>query len=166
MRKWIAAACAAGVIGCGGVSADPPKAPAATPPAAPDPTPKAFVGVWVPVSCQADGAEQLADAKMRDAIRLSIENGQHKLYFLTDPEKMEGKRLSTAILTADEKAGTFELTMTDGFKKGEKRHGVFAFDGDTMKLCYGPTDQSRPTKFEAPKGSAVFNEVWTRAKKK
>ena len=140
--------------------------PAVKQAAAKDDTPKAFVGVWVPVSCKYDGAEQMSDQTTRDSIRLSIENGQHKLYFLTDLAKMEGKRLSTATLSVDEKAGTFELTMTDGYKKGEKVHGVFAFDGDQMKLCYGPSDKPRPTKFDAPKDSGAFNEVWTRHKKK
>ncbi|MEO2091288.1 MAG: TIGR03067 domain-containing protein [Gemmataceae bacterium] len=174
MRKAIAAGVAA-CIGAVGLAADPPlKAPAVQQaggnvPAAADPTPKAFVGVWVPVSCQFDGAEQWQGeegAKVRDAIRLSIEGGQHKLYFITDAQKMLGQRVSTAGLTADEKGGTFELTMSEGLKKGEKVHGIFAFDGDQMKLCYGPADKPRPTKFEAPKGSGTFNEVWTRHKKK
>ena len=174
MRKAIAAGVAV-LSGAIGVAADPPlKAPAVqqaggTAPAAADPTPKQFVGVWVPVSCQFNGEEQWKGPdgeKVRDAIRLSIEGGQHKLYFITDPEKMLGQRVSTAGLTADEKGGTFELTMSEGFKKGEKVHGIFAFDGDQMKLCYGPADKPRPTKFEAPKGSGTFNEVWTRHKKK
>lgn len=177
MRKLFAAGVAAGVIGSLGCGSNPQaaaQAPAVPPPAttlpapAADSTPKAFVGVWVPVSCQAKGAEQLGDPKMREAIRLSIENGQHKLYFLTDPEKLIGKRLAAAGLTVDEKAGTFTLEMTESpnHKKGEQFHGIFAFDGDTMKLCYGPAGQPRPTKFESPKGSDVFSEVWTRHKKK
>jgi hypothetical protein len=50
--------------------------------------------------------------------------------------------------------------------KGSKRHGIFEFSGDQMKLCYGPAELPRPTNFEAPKGSAVFCEVWERHKKK
>ncbi len=174
MRKAIAAGVAAAIAGVG-LAADPPlKAPpvqqtGGSVPATTGSTPKAFVGVWVPTSCQFDGAEQwqgAEGAKVREAIRLSIEGGQHKLYFITDAAKMLGQRLSTATLTVDEKAGTFELTMSDGHLKGEKRHGIFAFDGEQMKLCYGPADKPRPDKFEAAKGSGTFNEVWVRHKAK
>ncbi len=139
----------------------------ALPPAeASPPTPKAFVGVWAPTSCVYDGVEQLGDAKVRDALRLSVENGEYKLYFLTDPVELIGKRVSAAKLTADEKAGTFGLTITDGQGKGKEVHGIYKIDGETMKLCYGPVDQARPTKFEAPKGAVVFNEEWSRVKLK
>lgn len=174
MRKAIAAGVVVLSAAFAGAADPPLKAPAVQQaggnvPAAADPTPKPFVGVWVPVSCQFDGAEQWQGeegAKVRESIVLSIDKGEHKLYVITDAKAMLGKRVSTAGLTADEKAGTFELTMSEGVKKGERVHGIFAFDGDQMKLCYGPADKPRPTKFEAAKGSGTFNEVWTRHKKK
>lgn len=156
------------IVGCGPeqqaaaqVPAPPTQLPAGEPTT---PTPKAWVGVWAPVSCIYDGAEQLGDAEMKAAIRLSIENGEYKLYYLTDTEKLIGKRLSIANLDVDEKAGTFALHITAGQKKGEKVHGIFKVTEQTLKLCYAPADQPRPTKFEAPKGTAVFCEEWTRAK--
>ena len=158
------------LVGCGPepqaaaqVPAPPSQLPASDPP---PPTPKEWVGVWSPVSCLYDGAEQMGDAKIRDAIRLSIEKGEYKLYYLTDPVELVGKRLSVAALSVDEKAGTFALHITDGQKKGEKVLGIYELKGDTLKLCYAPADQTRPTKFEAPKGTAVFCEEWARAKLK
>lgn len=155
-------------VGCGPEPMAQAQAPAppTTLPAAiePPPTPKDWGGVWAPVSCVYDGTEQMGDAKVKEAIRLSIEKGEYKLYYLTDPVEMIGKRLSAATLTVDEKAGTFALSITDGQKKGEKVHGIYELKGDTLKLCYAPADQPRPTKFDAPKGGTAFNEEWARAK--
>jgi len=131
---------------------------------APDGT-QAFTGVWVPQSCMVKGQEQLPQKADRDAIRLSIENGEYKLYVLTDPVKLIGRRVSTAELGVDEKAGTFELTIKEGAKKGIKLHGIFELSKTSLKLCYGPAEKPRPTKFEANAESDNFFETWERHKK-
>jgi uncharacterized protein (TIGR03067 family) len=132
-----------------------------------DPTPKALVGVWVPVSCMVNGKEEFGENEKKE-FRLSIENGMHKLYKLTDPVKMEGVRIHAAKMTVDEKAGTFELEVSESRLKPkvDKIHGIYEVVGNQMKVCYGPADQPRPTKFESGKGSGAFNEVWERATKK
>ena len=122
-------------------------------------------GVWVPQSCVVKGQEQLPDKASREMIRLSIENGEYKLYYLTDPAKLIGRRMSTADLTVDEKAGTFELTIKDGIKKGVKLHGIYEMSKTGLKLCYGPAEKPRPTKFEAPADSENFCDTWERYKK-
>jgi len=66
----------------------------------------------------------------------------------------------------DEKAGTFTLTIGSGLGNGKKMHGVYEVTADRLKVCYGPADQPRPTKFESAKGSGVFNEDWARVKLK
>ena len=125
----------------------------------------AFTGVWVPQSCIVKGQEQLPKQADRDAIRLSIENGEYKLYVLTDAVKLVGRRVSTAELGVDEKAGTFELTIKEGVKKGLKLHGIFELTKTSLKMCYGPAEKPRPTKFEAPAESENFCETWDRYKK-
>lgn len=132
----------------------------------PAPTPKEWVGVWSPKSCLCDGAEMMGDAKSRDTIRLSVENGEYKLYVITDPVELVGKRLSVAALTVDEKGGTFALTIASGLGEGKKVHGIYEVTADTLKLCYGPADKTRPTKFESTKGSGLFHEEWARVKLK
>ena len=149
----------------------PAKAEAAAPangalPAPAKVPPGVLDGVWLPERCEYQGKDEL-DPKLKEALRLSIENGEHKLYFLTDPVKMVGQRLSKAELTVDTKKGEFELAMNDGQRKGEKVHGIFEISGDTLKMCYGPSAEPRPTKFEAKaEQKGVFNEVWTRYKAK
>ena len=132
----------------------------------PVPTPKEWVGVWAPKSCVCDGAEMMGDAKSRDSIRLSIENGEYKLYVITDPVELVGKRLSVAALTVDEKGGTFALTIGSGLGEGKKVHGIYEVTADALKLCYGPADKPRPTKLESTKGSGLFHEEWARVKLK
>ncbi len=126
---------------------------------------KALTGHWVAQSCVAKGVEQLPNKTAREMIRLSIENGEYKLYYLTDPEKLLGRPLAVADLTVDQKAGTFEITIKDGTKKGEKRHGIFEITENSLKMCYGPADKPRPTKFEAPAESDNFCDTWARHKK-
>ncbi len=125
----------------------------------------AFTGVWIPQSSVFDGKEQLPDKASREMIRLSIENGEYKLYYLTDPAKLLGRRLSVADFSVDSKAGTFELVHKDGIKKGAKLHGIFELTKTTLKICYCPADKPRPTKFDAPAGSDAFCDVWERYKK-
>lgn len=157
-------------VGCGPepqaaaqVPAPVNKLPAGDPP---PPTPKEWVGVWAPVSCVCDGAEMMGEAKIRDTLRLSIENGEYKLYAITDPVELVGQKVSTATLAVDEKAGTFTLSIAAGHGEGKKVHGIFEVTPEKLKLCYGPADKTRPTKFESTKGSGVFNEEWSRVKLK
>ena len=124
-----------------------------------------FTGIWMPQSSVFNGKEQLPDKASRDMIRLSIENAEYKLFYLTDPAKLEGRRLAAADFTVDDKAGTFELKFKDGFKKGEKIHGIFELSKTTLKLCYGPAEKPRPTKFEAPAGGEAFCDTYERYKK-
>jgi uncharacterized protein (TIGR03067 family) len=167
-KRFVASAAVAWICGIG-MAADPPTSqPTAS---LPSPKlaslPKEMIGVWVPVSCQANGMEQFGERERKE-FRLSIEDSQHKLYLLTDAAKMEGVRIHAAKMTVDEKAGTFELEVTDSRlkHKGDRIHGIYELSGDSLKLCYGSADKPRPTKFEAPKGSDVFCEVWTRHQKK
>ena len=145
--------------GCGQVAQVKGQAPASAGGA------DAFGGIWIPQSSVFDGKEQLPAKADRDLIRLSVENGDFKLFVLTDPVKLIGQRVSTAGLTVDEKAETFELTIKDGIKKGTKLHGIYEFGKTSMKLCYGPADKPRPTKFEAPAGGTAFYDVYERYKK-
>ena len=49
-----------------------------------------------------------------------------------------------------------EVTATSGPDKGQKWHGIYEIDGDTMKAVVGPTDKDRPTKYEAAEGVRSF----------
>lgn len=158
-------------VGCTGLADEGkpvPAVPAATaekPLQTAAPVPAALIpwgGVWSPQGCEFDGQQQLT-GDSKNSIRLSVVGAEYRMYYITDLKEMMGRRLSTADLIVDDHAGTFEMTIKDGYKKGERIHGIYAIKDETLKLCYGPAGKPRPIEFAAPKGSEVFNEVWARA---
>jgi uncharacterized protein (TIGR03067 family) len=122
-------------------------------------------GMWAPAACEYNGQQQL-NGDSKNTIRVSINGAEHRMYFITDAKEMMGRRLATSKLDVDDKAGTFTMTIQDGYRKGEVVHGIYAIEKDTLKMCYGPADKPRPKQFAAPEGSKVFNETWTRANAK
>ena len=126
---------------------------------------KKLQGFWKAESIQYDGKEQIPDAKQRGLLTLVVKDAEYRMYCLSDAAKDEHYRLFTADLKLDPATKTFELNVKDGQKKGERRHGVYEVTDKNLKLCYGPIDKPRPTKFEATKDSEHFLEVWTPEKK-
>jgi uncharacterized protein (TIGR03067 family) len=122
-------------------------------------------GVWTPQACEYDGQQQL-NGDSKNGIRVSIIGAEHRMYLITDAKEMMGRRLATSQLQVDDKAMTFVMTIQDGYRKGERVHGIYKIENDTLRMCYGPANKPRPTEFAAPKGSEVFNEVWARANTK
>ena len=133
----------------------------AQPPAAP----VKLDGMYKPESIQYDGKE-MADAKAKTTLTLVIKDGEYRAYYASDPTKDSHVRLFTATLATDPAAKTFELTVTDGPKKGEKRHGVYKLDSGKLTICYGPGDKPRPTGFTTAPNSGHFCETWAPEAKK
>ena len=126
---------------------------------------KKLQGFWKPESIQYDGKEQYPDVKQRALLTLVVKDAEYRMYCLSDAAKDEHYRLFTADLKLDPTTKTFELNVKDGQKKGERRHGIYEVTDKQLKLCYGPIEKPRPTKFEAVKDSECFLEVWTPEKK-
>ncbi len=126
---------------------------------------KVFEGQYKPESIQYDGKE-MADPKTKAALTLVVKDGEYRAYFASDPTKDSHVRLFTATLAADTGAKTFELTVTDGPKKGEKRHGIYKLDGGKLTICYGPAEKPRPTEFRTTPNSGHFCETWAAEAKK
>ena len=122
---------------------------------------KAMSGYWKPMSVVANGAEQFPDAKSRDAITLAIANGESMHWRVTDPVNRIGEKYATATLKLDAATKGIEITITRGAQKGLKCHGIYELKDGKLRLCYGPVDKPKPTKFEAPEGSFCFCETWT-----
>lgn len=141
----------------------PAPAPTPTTPAADDL--KKFQGFWKPDSLVADGEEKLPDAKQRELLTLVIKESEYRLYVASDPAQDKHMRLLTADFALDAAAKTFELTIKDGAKKGEKRHGIYSLADGKLQVCHGPADKPRPTKFEAAKGSDALLEKWSPEKR-
>ena len=122
-------------------------------------------GMYKPESIQFD-AKEMADPKAKAALTLVIKDGEYRAYYASDPTKDSHVRLFTATLTTDPVARTFDLTVTDGPRKGEKRHGVYKLDAGRLTICYGPADKPRPTQFATSPNSGLFCETWAAEAKK
>lgn len=122
---------------------------------------KHWAGYWKPQSVVFEGKEQMPDPSSRAAITLVVKDGEYRMYVLSNPQKKEFLRLFTADLRLDPATKSFELTVKDGEKKGFKRHGIYELKDGHLKLCYGPTEKPRPTRFESAPGSQYFLETWT-----
>jgi uncharacterized protein (TIGR03067 family) len=127
----------------------------------PDEAMKKWAGYWKPQSVIYAGQEQMPDPKSRAAITLVVRDGEYRMYVLSDAKRQLHLRLFTADLRLDPVSKSFELTVKDGDKKGQKRHGIYEVTNGQLKICYGPAEKPRPTKFEAPPGSEYFLETWT-----
>jgi uncharacterized protein (TIGR03067 family) len=128
--------------------------------------PTEWDGYWKPLSVIADDEEQMKSAETKAMITLVVKDGEHRLFVLKDAVKDLHYRLSTSDLTVNPEAKTFELSVKQGQKKGEKLHGIYELTEQTLRVCYGPAAKPRPTGFKAPKGSECFLETWVREKKK
>jgi uncharacterized protein (TIGR03067 family) len=127
----------------------------------PDEEMKKWAGYWKPQSVVYAGKEQMPDPASRASITLVVKDGEYRMYVLSDPARKLHLRLFTADLKLDPATKKFELTVKDGEKKGQRRHGIYELKEGQLKVCYGPVEKPRPTKFEAPAGSEYFYETWT-----
>jgi RNA polymerase sigma factor (sigma-70 family) len=80
--------------------------------------------------------------------------------------KMGDQVLFRGTYKIDPKASpkTMDITSLEEETKGKVSKGIYAFDGDTFKLCYAVPDQERPTEFESKANSGVTYAVWKLAK--
>lgn len=127
----------------------------------PDEEMKKWAGYWKPQSVISEGQEQMPNPNSRAAITLVVRDGEYRMYVLSDAKRQLHLRLFTADLKLDPASKSFELTVKDGDKKGQKRHGIYEIKDGQLKICYGPGEKPRPSKFEAPPGSECFLETWT-----
>jgi uncharacterized protein (TIGR03067 family) len=51
---------------------------------------------------------------------------------------------------------------TEGALAGKEALGIYSIQGDTLRICYILTGQTRPTVFESPIGSGAYLLLWKR----
>lgn len=83
-----------------------------------------------------------------DRITLHIGNDKHEASFKIDPSK---------------RMKEIDLTATTGIEKGEVVLGIYALEGDQLKLCIDSNpDSRRPSEFKSNKGSELVLYVLKR----
>src|SRR5438309_2284910 len=103
-------------------------------------------GTWIVVATTFDGKElskeELEGRKIifrgKEFTSVNPEKGRKTLTYSVDPSK-EPKQIDLVLPAKEQKA-----------------YGIYAFDGDNLKICYGEPGKDRPKEFESPKGSRVF----------
>jgi uncharacterized protein (TIGR03067 family) len=127
-------------------------------------------GYWKPLQCELEGKGQMPTDKMKQ-VTVVYDKSQYFLYFKDSKTDKNGKpivfRLALANIVLDETTSpkTIHFEFADGPLKGKKSHGIYELAGNQLKLCYGPAEKPKPTKFESPAGSGYFLETWARQKK-
>jgi uncharacterized protein (TIGR03067 family) len=118
---------------------------------------KKLQGTWTATKAERDG--KAAD----DVVG-------HRLSFTGDRFQIrsrDGKSLYAGTVRVDPSAkpAAFDFEHTEGALKGKVWKGIYALDGDTLTTCDNGPDlaKSRPTTFEAKKGSGYILITFRRA---
>ena len=160
MFRLGAAAVVCGLVGPA-VAQEPPAGVVPAAATAPAGDLAAVQGYWKPLSIRYEGKPQMSADDLKK-VTVVIEGGEYHLYY-KEPNKDPLKLARTTVAldpTASPKGITFEYQA--GPLKGQKRHGIYEVAGNELRLCYGPADKPRPTKFDAPANSGYFHEVWAK----
>jgi uncharacterized protein (TIGR03067 family) len=111
-----------------------------------------FQGTWQMVRGEQEG--KTMEGKEIENIRLVFTGDT--LFFVHGDKKDDPIRFK---LDPAKKPAALDLTHKDKVSLG-----IYAFDKDTLKLCYARPGKDRPTEFTAPAGSQRFALVLKRAK--
>ena len=71
---------------------------------------------------------------------------------------------ATACSAKDDAVAQINMIATEGENKGKPAQGIYALDGDMLKICYTLPGKDRPTAFDSKPGSAATLVIWKRAK--
>jgi uncharacterized protein (TIGR03067 family) len=117
---------------------------------APDRDTAKIQGSWKVVSLEADGDQGPAEIVAK--LKLVFKDGK-----LTFTPGEPGFTNYTYKLDPSTKPPSFDMTHADGKDKGDTTKGIYSFDGDNLKICFGKDDQ-RPKEFtaKAKSGQAMY----------
>jgi uncharacterized protein (TIGR03067 family) len=124
--------------------------------AAPADESKALVGTWACTSAVVDG-KPLSENVVKE-LRLTITPDRYKTERADEVLFDSTYRLDPS---ADPKR--IEMTATEGDDAGKPALGIYAMDGEKLRMCYVLPGRDRPAKFESTPGSKAFLVTWQRA---
>jgi uncharacterized protein (TIGR03067 family) len=115
-----------------------------------------LVGDWTVLSGQENGkalpAEKVKGKRVvitKDTITVHEENNQ--------------KRVMSYKLDATANPKQIDMTTTEGSDKGKTSHGIYALEGDSLKICFAQPGHERPKDFTTKEGSNDMMFVMKRA---
>ena len=118
---------------------------------------EALAGTWMCQSATVDG-RALPEAKVK-LLRLTLTRDRFKTE--TGPEVLFD---STYTVDAAKSPKQINMLGTEGDLAGKESPGIYALEGDTLRMCYTMPGKPRPAAFDSPAGSGAYLLVWKRAK--
>jgi len=119
--------------------------------------PQALAGVWTCVSGINDG-KPLPEAIVKE-LKLTLTKDQYKtekgnVVLFDGLYKIDAAQLPKHI----------DITAPEGEQAGKTSKGIYAIEGDTLRMCYANPDKDRPRDFDSQPGSGATLVVWKRVK--
>jgi uncharacterized protein (TIGR03067 family) len=65
-------------------------------------------------------------------------------------------------IDASQRPKHIDITAPEGEQAGKTSKGIYALEGETLRMCYA--DKDRPKDFESKSGSGVTLVIWKRSK--
>ena len=120
-----------------------------------------FQGTWAGIHVQHEG-ETGTIAGTESPYRFVFKGD--KVTILADVEG--ASPMGTFKLDATKKPKAIDLIFSPAGSDGKNQRilGIYAFEGEALKLCYGPDGVERPTRFEAKAGSKRIAITFQRIK--
>jgi uncharacterized protein (TIGR03067 family) len=114
-------------------------------------------GTWLPSKAELAG-KKFPD-EVRKTIKLVVKGDK---YTVTVGEAVDR---GTVKLKPAAKPKELDITGTDGPNKGKTILAIYERDGDTLRVCYDLSGNSRPKKFETKEGTQLFFVTYKREKR-
>jgi uncharacterized protein (TIGR03067 family) len=113
-----------------------------------------YQGTWVLVSEEFEGKKVPAEGLTGELKNLSYTVRGDKLLFTSRGED----RSATVKLDPNKSPKTYDLVRDDG----RPLKGIYAWDGETIKVCSADNQGDRPMEFKTEGGSRIRIRVWKR----
>ncbi len=113
-------------------------------------------GTWLPATAELGGKP--FPEEFRKITRLMIDGER---YTVTVGDQIDR---GTVKLDSSAKPKALDITGTEGPNKGKTIPAIYERDGDTLRVCYDLSGQSRPKEFKTTEGSLLFLVTYQREK--
>ncbi len=110
---------------------------------------KKFQGTWTFESVEAGGKE--VPAAQFEGITVTFEGDKY-----TVKKGEQVVQAATQKLDPSKSPKTLDVTVAEGPNKGAIMLGIYEISGDTLKVCFVPEGNKRPTQFKSASGSETL----------
>lgn len=113
-------------------------------------------GTWLPSTAELGG--KIFPDEVRQSIKLVVKDDKYTVTVGNEVEE------GTVKLNPSAKPKALDIISTEGPNKGRTIQGIYEQDGDTWRICYDLSGNSRPTEFKTKEGTQLLLITYKRAK--